>query len=679
MTSLLDSSDPLTSVAPDDVAPARTPTALPVSSGGSSRSNLFSLKLAEILSTSYADSSIRDALQLLGERIQDNTPEMRRQFRANVEAEVIEANGQVLEQFSNIAMACQLETIGLSIANMNSLVGELTESVEKSKEMTKNLFADEEKLSATKKEVQSKQAILDAVQTHFIMSPAEVETLRSSAEKIDDKFFYTFNKAKKIYADCQALLTDENPVIGPEIMNDISRDIDMAFDRLFYWVQREIRNITADDPSHRRLMRRSLGVLAERSSLLQICLDGLSEIRQKVVLREFLDALTEGTKPIELFAYDAFRYVGDMLAWTHSETVNEKEILEMLFISEDGGIKQGLEEGLASEPWTTAEDEFDINAMIRTLADKNMQAVCKPLKARIDQVLVGSIDSSLAYRIYNLLVFYRSVFSKYLNESAQLLNVLRVLESSAMNQFHRSIKQRINAVQTDLPAISTELQPPQFLQVALTDMKTLMASFDASFALDESARTKEFSKIIEEALEPYLTSCITMADVSGMMPIEKDIFLINCFDASKTALDFYQFTKQKTAEFGKHITDHVDSSIAILHDKFLDDSKLRLALEALENMPVGTVIKNLEQFQEVKITEMSIALDEFLPSALMDSQTLLQRLSSPRLGNSIIQAAAKMFTQDFSKVEKAIIDNIEFPRSVFPRTLAEVKVLLVLD
>lgn len=80
---------------------AKTPTSLSVSN--SSRSNLLSLKLSEILSTSYADSSTRDALQLLGERIQENTPEMRRQFRANVEAEVIEANGQVLEQFSKIA------------------------------------------------------------------------------------------------------------------------------------------------------------------------------------------------------------------------------------------------------------------------------------------------------------------------------------------------------------------------------------------------------------------------------------------------------------------------------------------------------------------------------------------------------------------------------------------------
>ncbi|KAK9247986.1 oligomeric Golgi complex subunit 6 [Lipomyces tetrasporus] len=661
-------------VGTEDLAAADAAVKTPTSLSGGSRSNLLSLKLSEILSTSYSDSSIREALLLLGERIQENTPEMRRQFRANVEAEVIEANGQVLEQFSRIAM--QLETIGLTIANMNSVVDGLTKSVSVTREQTKELFAEEERLSNQKDEIQVQQAILDAVKAHFIMPDSEIELLTSSADPIDHRFFDIVKKAKQIYSDCEVLLASENPVIGVEIMDQMSKHIDGAFDKLYYWVQREIRHLSVDDPKIRQIIRRALALLAERPTMLQNCLDGLSEIRQKIILREFLEALTEGAKPIELVAYDPFRYVGDMLAWTHSETVNEKEVLELMFVAEDVNIAHGLEEGLASEPWY---EVFDLKRTIEELTDKNMQSICKPLKARIDQSLSSNVDSTLAYRIFNLFEFYRSIFSKYLSENSQLLNVLNVLEGSSMNQFHLSLREKIQLIQSDLPKVTLDLQPPQFLHESLLDMKTLMTSFDTSFAVAPENRDEEFSKIIEEALVPYLTCCLSMCEPSSLSAAEKDIFLINCLDSAKSVLQLFPFTKKKLSDFDQQVQHHTESLIAILHDIYLTDSKLKPALTALDEKAPDVPLKSLDQFQEGKITQLCIALDDFLPSALMDAQTFLQRLASPRLGNGIIQDASKLFVEDFAKVEKAIVDSIEFPRTVFPRTLAEVKVLLVVD
>ncbi|KAK7207778.1 oligomeric Golgi complex subunit 6 [Myxozyma melibiosi] len=651
---------------------AKTPASLSVS--GSSRSNLLSLKLSEILSTSYTDSNTRDALQLLGERIQENTPEMRRQFRANVEAEVIEANGQVLEQFSKIAM--QLQEIGNTISNMNSIVGKLSNDVAESRAQTKDLFKEEEKLSSARNEIVMKQAVLDAVKAHFVLSENEIEILTSSAKPIDSVFFDTVRKAKQIYSDCQALLACDNPVLGVEIMDKTSKSLDQAFDKLYYWVQREIRHLSVDENSNRHLVRKSLGLLAERPTMLQNCLDGLSDIRQKIILHEFLEALTEGNKPIELAAYDSFRYVGDMLAWTHSETVNEKEVLELLFIGEDTNIAQGLESGYASEPWAV---EFDLKRTIGELTDKNMQAVCKPLKARIDQALSGHVESTLAYKIYSLIDFYHSIFSRFLPEHSLLLSTLKVLETNSMNQFHRSLREHIHSIQTDLPPVADDLQPPQFLHEQLAQMRTLMASFDTSFAVSHESREQEFSKIIEEALEPYLTCCISMSDKGRLKPAERDMYIINCFDAAKAVLQLFAFTKPKLDEFERIIDRHTESLVEIYHEIFLEDSKLKPTLTALTEKAPSVPVKALELFQETNLTQLSIALDEFLPSALMDAQTYLQRLASPRLGNGIIQRAAKLFVADFAEVEKAITENIEFPRNVFPRTVAEVKVLLVVD
>ncbi|KAK9460039.1 oligomeric Golgi complex subunit 6, partial [Lipomyces oligophaga] len=649
---------------------AKTPTSLAVSGG--SRSNLLSLKLSEILSTSYADSSIKDALQLLGDRIEENTPELRRQFKANVEAEVIEANGQVLEQFSKIAM--QLERIKRTITNMNTIVGEITERVDKSKAETKDLFVEEEKLSATKGEITAKQSLLDGIRAHFTLNENEVEVMTSSAEPIDDRFFVVIDKAKKIVSDCEVLLACENPVLGVEIMDRMSKYQDQAFDKLYYWIQGEIRHFSVDDERNRQTIRRALGLLAERPELLQNCLDGLSDMRQKVILREFLSALTEGSKPIELAAYDPFRYVGDMLAWTHSETVNEKEILELLFAVHDPKIVIAENETII-EPWI---EEFDIARTVSELTDKNMQSICKPLKARIDQALSGNIDFTLAYKIYNLIEFYYSIFCKYLVDGSVLLNLLKVLQASSMNQFHRSVKSQVHSVQIDLPEVLSDLQPPMFLGENLNKMKILMQSFDTSSAVTHEGKEEEFTKIIEEALEPYLLCCLSMCDNGNIGPEDKDMFMINSTDAIIAVLELYPFTKAKVNEYNKQIQEHIKSLVGTEYNIFLRDSTLGPVLKAIIDKAEDISFESIPELQEENIGQLAIALDEFLPSALMDAQTRLQRLGSPRLGNTIIQEAARMFVKDFEKVDNTIIEDLGISRTLFPRTVAEVKVLLVL-
>ena len=67
------------------------------------RTSLLSNKLASILSASYADSEIRDALNQLDATDIQNTPETRRRIRLDVQKEVIECNAGVIDEFGAIA------------------------------------------------------------------------------------------------------------------------------------------------------------------------------------------------------------------------------------------------------------------------------------------------------------------------------------------------------------------------------------------------------------------------------------------------------------------------------------------------------------------------------------------------------------------------------------------------
>lgn len=74
-------------------------------SGGSlsQRNNALSNRLSEVLSVSYADSEIRDALRLLDSKNVKNTPELRRRLRLDLQKEVIDCNSSIVKDFGLVA------------------------------------------------------------------------------------------------------------------------------------------------------------------------------------------------------------------------------------------------------------------------------------------------------------------------------------------------------------------------------------------------------------------------------------------------------------------------------------------------------------------------------------------------------------------------------------------------
>lgn len=67
------------------------------------RSSALSNKLTGVLSTSYADSEIREALRLLDQKNVKNTPDLRQKLRSDLQKEVIECNGSIIKEFGQVA------------------------------------------------------------------------------------------------------------------------------------------------------------------------------------------------------------------------------------------------------------------------------------------------------------------------------------------------------------------------------------------------------------------------------------------------------------------------------------------------------------------------------------------------------------------------------------------------
>jgi len=67
------------------------------------RPNALSNRISSVLSASYADLEIRDALRTLDERQIKNTAETRRRIRLDVQKEVMEHNGDIIKDFGLVA------------------------------------------------------------------------------------------------------------------------------------------------------------------------------------------------------------------------------------------------------------------------------------------------------------------------------------------------------------------------------------------------------------------------------------------------------------------------------------------------------------------------------------------------------------------------------------------------
>ena len=70
------------------------------------KTNVLSNKITSVLSASYGDSEVRDALQTLEDRKVRNSAETRRRLRLDVQKEVITRNGDIVKDFGQVAEVC---------------------------------------------------------------------------------------------------------------------------------------------------------------------------------------------------------------------------------------------------------------------------------------------------------------------------------------------------------------------------------------------------------------------------------------------------------------------------------------------------------------------------------------------------------------------------------------------
>eukprot|EP00887_Chlorella_sp_A99_P005804 scaffold1.g5804.t1 len=520
-------------------------------------------KVKKILDTRTEAPEVAGSLATLSEFYSaDNTPAARRRLRSTIENEGVKINQQFLasaegaldvvqRDLDSLSACC--DTMTASLAASNSSTAELLQVIRQTDETACLVHLDTRKLQSALAASEVRSRLVARFLDQYQLAPAELAALQG--EEVGEGFFEALAHVRGIHANCKALLCTSHQRAGLELMDAMASLQEGAYERLCRWVQAECRELSElDGPEVNPVLQRAAAALRDRPALLRYCAEEVAQARHTALFQRFIRALTRGPRPIEMHSHDPRRYVSDMLAWVHTSLASEREFLVALFGEEGdapaaaggGGGAARESEGAAALASPRGEAGGVEGAPgIKQLLDAVFESICRPLKVRIEQVLLSSPPPLLCFRLSQLLSFYLTIVEPMLGHASQLCDALRGCKAMALRAFQEQLRQRGDKLLRYPPPPPRGLEPPQQLLEGAQLLAELIASYDQSLDVGgggaaAAASAADFSGMLSAVIAPLREMCIRSSealnplaasrvdDGSHLDPTHQSIFVINC-------------------------------------------------------------------------------------------------------------------------------------------------------
>ncbi|KAK3827554.1 MAG: oligomeric Golgi complex subunit 6 [Benniella sp.] len=647
--------------------------------------NPLSVKLTKLLSSSLDDPKLRTSLSALSEFYSVNAVNARHNLRGDIERRVTEVNYQFLRELEQVNN--QFLELEAEMRAMNSLCQEMQDRLDVANDKTVALLEQTEALREQSNVCLVRQTIMEAFLERFTLSESEVTILCSTSVDVNPAFFDALEHLENIHADCNALLITEHQRAGLEIMEKMRTYRNISYGKLYQWMQNECRTMSRPDGlmEVREVAKRAIQALKQDDQYFRPILEELVHVRRNAILRAFIDALTRGgpggtPRPIELHAHDPLRYIGDMLAWLHQTVASEREFLESLLSSE----KRKPDRGQAkitfpkASPLRLVESEVSDAEIVNSLLDKNMEGTARPLKSRVEQVLVSQANAITAFKISNLIKFYSSTIDKAIGAEAALSKTLQDISTMSMRVFYEAIGKHSADLlrRPDTPGM--DLGPSPAVKEVVSQLKEIMKSFDTSFVQSDEGN-QDFTPILGAMVDPLFQMCEIGAGNQGAF--NRAVFMINCLHYVQSVL-VYPFTKNKADDIEKQIQEYVDIVVGEQHAVLLKQSGIAPIIHAMETKDEQMPLSLVPGADAVSLSAILSRLGHFLSSVNLDLASWLSKIVSSRLAKNISTQNVKMFVDAYRRLRQEIENpknKYEFPASIRVLTADEVEMLLVED
>ncbi|TRY59115.1 hypothetical protein DNTS_009558, partial [Danionella cerebrum] len=505
--------------------------------------NPLSRKLNKILETRLDnDKEMLEALKSLSVFFMENSLRSRRNLRGDIERRSLSINEEFVHIFKEVKE--ELESIHEDVQAMSSCCEEMTNRLTAAKEQTQGLIVKTNKLQGENHRLEVRAQVAQAFLSKFQLSSAEIVALHSARDgPINEDFFMALNRVKSIHEDVKVLLRTNQQTAGLEIMEQMAVLQESGYEQLYRWAQNECRGLTQEACDVPPVLSRAMEALQDRPVLYKYTLDEFGTARRSAVVRGFIDALTRGgpvgtPRPIEMHSHDPMRYVGDMLAWLHQATASEREHLEAL-------LKQVTLQGL----------EENMQEVIGHITE----GVCRPLKVRIEQVIIAEPGAVLLYKLSNLLKFYHCTISGIIGTSVSaLLMTMDEMHMLSKKMFFNSLSLHASRLMDKVELPPPDLGPTASLTQTLSLLREVLASHDSS-VLPLVARQADFAQVLLCILDPLLQLCTVSA--SNLGTADMATYMVNSLYMMKTTLALFEFTDKRLEMLEFQIEAHLDTLI----------------------------------------------------------------------------------------------------------------------
>lgn len=643
----------------------------------------LSTRLSRVLNSPLSDAVIRETFQALEAKIStiDDLVEpgvvgsvSRKKLRGEIEDDLIKSQSLVLKEYQPVVKT--LKFAEERVKALNDMKRDINEKLERDSQST-SVFNDKIKgLNHQKQLVQLKKGLLVSFKEKFTLNEYEEFVLTSG--DINDEFFVCLAKAEVINENCSILLSIDNAQLGLKIMSKSNQLINKAVDRIISFTNKTLLNLySLHTRSRVETLHSCLRYLKNKMNYFGSIINTFVEARSKLMVDEFfvqvngnLDRKGESSdsrstrtgsvssdhsnRPLVLSAHDPVRFIGDLLAYIHSVVVNETEVITSIFAIDD--------------------NEAEFRTIVNDIIFKILNSLSRPIKSRIDLVISLETKLSTSFQIFNLLELYSIIFTKQINrhrdagdqsETPKLLTTISDLIKLSQDKISNIIKNRLLTVRNSNLAqleLNSDLQPPEWIIDFYSDLLPIIDQITTEKILNLSIKDNEdFLKlVINEPIEifnEHVSKNVTKSFSAGDQLILKANFL----DLILSKIMPLSLLNDKFLEIDALIGELTAELNRIHFQKLVDSCKLTDFYNVVNmicpfedgffDVSIYQPIVENKLFNKETVTQANAAIQDFVPSALIDMQQALLKLNSPTIVNEVVTNSSIEFVKFYLKFD----------------------------
>jgi len=617
--------------------------------------SVLARKLKKVLDSRLeGDKDTVDALKELSSFFTENNLKSRRNLRGEIERRNLQINHDFLDAFRSVKES--LDSLHGNVVAMSVSCKEMQGRLEASKSVTHQLMKETTEVQGAARRLSMKQQVAEMWRERLSLTREEREVLLQKPGQlrpVDSRFFEVLEKVGRIREDCKVLLAAGHQTAALGTMDRMADIEEAALDRLYRWAQSSVRSCELGESLGP--LTRAMYHLQEREVLLQYVLEEFTGARRAALVRSFTEALTVGgpggtPRPIEMHAHEPARYVGDMLAWLHQACPGEVETISQL-------LRQC--------------DKLEVETLtIKTMCGIT-EGVCRPLKTRVEQILVSEPGAVTLYRLTNLIRFYESTIGSLVKSpDSGLVTAMCELQELSYSQFQSMLQ---SCVSSHLGRVQGgplgDLAPAPATTALLGLLRDILAGHSVVDASQD-----DLPVILTALVDPLTTQLQTTA--SSLPSQDGSVFLINNLHQLRSTLSLYPSTEDRLADLTSKLEDRLSalSREQALH--LLTSLALTPMMQLLEEGD-GTPLSTVPGCHPQAVTTVVTRLDSLLsaPDILLLPATRLLLSSQHR--KQVTQYAFSQLHKVYSSLYTAVQDPTNgYEQGILTRSPDQIAVLL---